>query len=83
MDLHVFLVEDSERHWVAAADEEDAMRVYREIINCDPEEDMDPPEVTRLDDAEDLRINDDGVSRTKPCGEWVKEGRGLVASTLY
>jgi hypothetical protein len=80
--MHVFLIEDGERHWVVAEDEVDARAVYREA--------MGPPEaqqsITRMDATEVVKINDhdDGKLISKTCAEWIKqEGRGLLASSVF
>lgn len=84
MPMHVFLIEDSERHWVVAEDEEDAMKVLIQTMG-EPEEEK---TVTRMDDSELLSIRDydaksGSQSLEKTCGEWVKEGRGLIASSVF
>lgn len=83
--MHVFLIEDSERHHVIAEDEEDAMKVFVEAMGEIESEKT----VTRLDDGERLVVRDDDLPPEtrrveKTCREWVeKEGRGLLCSSVF
>lgn len=79
--LSVYLIEDSERHWVCAANQADALAVYCEIYSGLPESEY---EIKKLDPCEVLRVKEDGGEATsKTCAEWTKEGRGFIGSTVF
>jgi hypothetical protein len=92
-ELHVYLVEDSERHWYVAKDEEDAFTLYGDPGDPHPDrnrmnQDDEPREsvsITRLDDTQILWVRDDNdVRQERTCREWCAiEGRGFLASTVY
>ena len=80
--LHIFLIEDSERHWVCATDEADARAVYQENMG---EPVHSPNKVTQMSPSYVLGVRDDDERKTtkKPCSEWVKEGRSFIASSVF
>ncbi len=89
--LHVFEIDDSERHWYVARDEEDAFALF-----CDPGGAMnedgataDEVSITRYDDGQLLRLwiedeNASGAATEKTCAAWIAEfGRGFMGSTVF
>lgn len=85
LDLHVFMLEDFEKHWVIARDYDDAYAVLCESNMNDDETPIDDYAITRLDDDQLLARHDEDVGRVeKVVREWVSsEGRGFFASTVF
>lgn len=83
--LHVWKIQDGgETFWVVAASPDDARAVFAESGVPDTSDwDRDPPRIAPVDDARELRFDDDGEKVSKTCGEWAKEGRGYLCGTVW
>lgn len=82
-DKHVFLIEDGEKHWYVASDEEDAFNMYNNDMAGDGET-IEDVSITRLDDEMALTCQDeDDGPITQTCAEWIEEVEsGFLGSTV-
>lgn len=99
MELHVYEIDDGERHFYAAESQDAALRMYLEaFIPNLPESLHDIPTdklhylPVRLDEIEIYRKDDEvpfivrnekGEDEVKTFGEWAALGAGCVASSCY
>lgn len=83
-EFHLFLIDDSERHWISARTTSEAISVYMEAI-CGNEDRLLSSvsfKVERLIDDAIVTVRAGTLSRSATAAEWASSGRGLVSTTL-
>ena len=91
--LSIYVIDDGEMHWFCAESETDALYMhavdtlgYDDIQQYKDEFDNNFVTVTRLNDDEPLvvRLDDQGLGPIeKTAKEWVEDGKGCIASTVF
>ena len=88
--MDVFKIEDAERHWVIAADANDAVLVMLESEMADAESAAEylareSPRISCVPADSQISVRDEGAGAlvTKTAGEWLAEGRGYLAGSCW